>query len=244
MMIMMRSTTRFLSILLLLFLIAYEPIGTHAFNVRPLVRTVPTHTHASLFYQSSSWNNNHKISLNLSSQQQQQQQQQQQDTVILDRDFRVAGMFLLGAVGLAQIPILKFVLAPLAALLGILFLVQTFRLQFVCDETSFALLNTSLESGENILVGGQNRWTYDSFVNYEFFPRGWIDQPQGPILIYFKETQTPSDKWQKGPGAAANSAQAKENGAIPGQAHFFPAVCNAQQLRAEWQRRGCSKLME
>ncbi|KAL3940834.1 MAG: hypothetical protein SGBAC_004704 [Bacillariaceae sp.] len=151
-------------------------------------------------------------------------------------------MFLLGAVGLAQIPILKFVLAPVMGLLGFLFLVQTFRLKFVCDDEAFELLNTSQESGENIIVGGQNRWTYDSFVNYEFFPKGWIDQPQGPILVYFKETQTPSDKWDKGPGATANSEQAMEKGAVPGQAHFFPALCNAQQLRAQWEKKGCSKL--
>ena len=39
------------------------------------------------------------------------------------------------------------------------------------------------------------RWTYDSFANWEFFPEGWIDQPQGPVLVYFKETQTPEDQW-------------------------------------------------
>lgn len=35
-------------------------------------------------------------------------------------------------------------------------------------------------------MGGENCWTYDSFVNYDFFPEGWIDKPQGPILVYFK----------------------------------------------------------
>jgi hypothetical protein len=153
--------------------------------------------------------------------------------VYINPDFRLSSIFLVGAIVFAQLPYLKFVLAPIAGLLGILFLVQTFRLKFVCDSEAFELLNTSKESGENILVGGKNRWTYDSFVNYEFFPKGWIDQPQGPILVYFKETQT-----QKGQGASANLIE----GAVPGQAHFFPALCNTKQLRAEWEKKGCTKL--
>ena len=165
-----------------------------------------------------------------------------EDTVVIDADFRVSSYFLIGSLVFAQLPILKFVLSPLAALLGLLFLVQTFRLKFVCDSEAFELLNTSQASGENLIVGGKNRWTYDSFVNYEFFPKGWIDQPQGPILVYFKETQTPMDKWEKGPGASANSEQALADGAVPGQAHFFPALCNTQQLRAEWEKRGCTKM--
>jgi len=44
--------------------------------------------------------------------------------------------------------------------------------------------------GSNVVVGGENRWTYDSFVNYEFF-----GPSQLPILVYFKETQTPEEQW-------------------------------------------------
>ena len=36
------------------------------------------------------------------------------------------------------------------------------------------------ESGPNAFVGGKNRWTYDSFVNWEFW---W---PGFPVLVYFK----------------------------------------------------------
>lgn len=164
------------------------------------------------------------------------------DATIIDADYRLGGIFLAGGLLLDQLPILKFTLGPIITLLGVLFLVQTFRLKFVCDSTAFELQNTSKESGENIVVGGENRWGYDKFVNYEFFPKGWIDQPQGPILVYFKENQTPSDKWNDGPGAKANSEEALANGAKPGQVHFFPALCNSQQLRAEWERRGCAKL--
>ena len=35
--------------------------------------------------------------------------------------------------------------------------------------------------GENVVVGGQNRWAYDKFVNYDFFP-----SESFPILVYFK----------------------------------------------------------
>lgn len=164
------------------------------------------------------------------------------DATIIDSDFRLAGIFLAGGLLLAQLPILKFTLGPLISVLGLLFLVQTFRLNFVCDSTAFELLNTSQESGENVVVGGENRWSYNSFVNYEFFPKGWIDQPQGPILVYFKETQTPSDKWNEGPGKSANSEEALAKGAKPGQVHFFPALCNCKQLKSEWERRGCNKL--
>ena len=119
------------------------------------------------------------------------------DPVVIEKDFRLSAIFLGGGLLLDQIPFLQVTLGPIVTLLGILFLVQTFRLNFVCDDSTFSLQDTSKDEvsvGENIVVGGENRWTYDSFVNYDFFPEGWIDQPQGPILVYFKETQTPSGK--------------------------------------------------
>lgn len=164
------------------------------------------------------------------------------DEVVIDRDFRLAAIFLVAGLTLDTLPYLGFGLGLFVTALGLLFLVQTFRLSFVCDTTSFSLQNTVKESGENIIVGGENRWTYDSFVNFDTFPKGWIDQPQGPILVYFKETQTPSEKWDEGPGAQANSEEALAKGAVPGQVHFFPCIVNAKQLMAEWERRGCRKL--
>ena len=61
-------------------------------------------------------------------------------------------------------------------------------------------------------MGGANRWKYDSFVNWEFFPS--VDLP---ILVYFKETQTPQDQWDVGPGQWANGADALAKGAVKGQ---------------------------
>eukprot|EP00980_Cylindrotheca_fusiformis_P006052 scaffold1304_cov82-Cylindrotheca_fusiformis.AAC.2 len=65
----------------------------------------------------------------------------------------------------------------------------------------------------------------------------------GPILVYFKETQTPRNKWDAGPGRIANSDEAIMNkGAVPGQVHFFPALCNCQQLKSIWEQKGCAKI--
>lgn len=163
--------------------------------------------------------------------------------VVIAKDFRLSAIFLGAGLLLDNIPYLQLTLGPLVTVLGVLFLVQSFRLDFVCDDSTFSLQDTTKDDtvGENVIVGGENRWTYDSFVNYDFFPKGWIDQPQGPILVYFKETQTPSDKWSEGPGASANSDDALAKGAVKGQVHFFPALCNTQQLRAIWEKN-CSKL--
>lgn len=163
--------------------------------------------------------------------------------VVIDPDYKLAAIFLGAGVILDLIPYIQLTLGPLVTLLGVLFLVQTFRIRFVFTEKDFELKMGNMEdTGDNIVVGGANKWSYDSFVNYEFFPKGWQDSPQGPILVYFKETQTPSDKWDEGPGERANSEEAIASGAVPGQVHFFPALCNAKQIEAEFERRGCAKL--
>ena len=56
---------------------------------------------------------------------------------------------------------------------------------------------------ENRFVGGKNEWSYDSFVNWEFFP-----SKEFPVLVYFKETQTKPE----------------------GQIHFFPVLFQAKEL--------------
>jgi Protein of unknown function (DUF3119) len=64
------------------------------------------------------------------------------------------------------------------------------------------LLNKTEASTDNAFVGGENRWKYSSFVNWEFW---W---PGFPILVYFKETQTKPD----------------------GQIHFFPVIFDGEQV--------------
>lgn len=177
------------------------------------------------------------------------------DYVTVDPDFRVAGLFLAIGLVLDQIPYIQWTLGLLSTALGVLFLVQTFRIRFVFDEDNCLELKTTTlgsdamdDAGENVLVGGANRWSCDSIVNYEFFPKGWIDDdnnPVGPILVYFKETQTPVETWNEGPGKSANDPQKIAAGtAVAGQAHFFPAVCNAQQMRAELVQRGVPKIAD
>jgi len=117
--------------------------------------------------------------------------------------------------------------------------IQARRIRFVFDGTSFELKNTDSDpsgsddelqaSGENFVVGGANRWDYDTFVNWDFFPN-----EQFPILIYFKETQTPEEKWSEGPGKLDKSGG--------GQIHFFPAIANVQQLKEQFEIRGCAKI--
>jgi len=126
----------------------------------------------------------------------------------------------------------------LCAIFGAFIAFQTTTLRFTFDDNSFALVKSDLTStGENVVVGGENAWRYDTFVNWDFFP-----SESFPILVYFKETQTPEEFWNVGPGEQANSAEAIANGAKPGQVHFFPAIARVDQLKASFEAKGCSKL--
>ena len=117
-------------------------------------------------------------------------------------------------------------------------MLRRFRLDFTFDDEAFELKSGEEDIGENVVVGGANRWAYNTFVNYETFPKGW----DVPILVYFKETQTPKDKWDVGPGTMANGPDALAKGAVPGQVHFFPCIADAQQLKAQFEEKKCAKL--
>ncbi|KAF5840957.1 hypothetical protein DUNSADRAFT_14981 [Dunaliella salina] len=93
---------------------------------------------------------------------------------------------------------------PLAAFTGFLAAFLTFqatRLRFVFDDEALEIRKDGQES-ENVLVGGENRWPYKAFINWEFW---W---PAFPVLVYFKEDQTKPE----------------------GQVHFFPIIFNGKQL--------------
>jgi hypothetical protein len=60
--------------------------------------------------------------------------------------------------------------------------------------------------------------------------------------VYFKETQTPEEFWNVGPGEQANSPEALEKGAVPGQVHFFPAIANTADLAKAFEKHDCAKL--
>jgi hypothetical protein len=172
------------------------------------------------------------------------------DPITISNDFRVAGALLAAAYLLDQIPYIQLTLGPLVTLLGGLFLFQSFRIRLIFNEQNeLELVNVKNiltgeqeSSGENVVVGGGNVWACDTIVNYDFFPP--IDSsPVGPILIYFKETQTDPQFWNDGPGLLANKEEKiKSREAVAGQVHFFPAVCNAEQIRDEFEKRGCGKL--
>ncbi|KAA8535092.1 hypothetical protein F0562_030095 [Nyssa sinensis] len=124
------------------------------------------------------------------------------ETVIPDPDYRIP-IVLLGAAGGLVYTNNLLPAAPIG-LLGLLLLFQTTRVRFVFDEEALDVkIGDQLqESGENVFVGGENRWKYSTFVNWELW---W---PSFPILVYFKETQTKPE----------------------GQVHFFPVIFNGKQL--------------
>lgn len=124
------------------------------------------------------------------------------ETVVPDPDYRIP-IVLLGLAGGLVYNDNLLAAAPVG-LLGLLLLFQTTRVRFVFDDDALEVkVGQELEdSGENVFVGGKNRWKYSSFVNWELW---W---PSFPILVYFKETQTKPE----------------------GQVHFFPVIFNGKQL--------------
>jgi Protein of unknown function (DUF3119) len=79
--------------------------------------------------------------------------------------------------------------AILFTIFGAFLAFQTTTLRFQFDDQSFSLVKVDgSKIGENVVVGGENSWQYKTFVNYDFLP-----SKDFPILVYFKETQTPVD---------------------------------------------------
>lgn len=105
---------------------------------------------------------------------------------------------------------------------------QTTTLRFQFDETNFSLVKVNGDNiGDNIVVGGENSWKYKDFVNWDFLP-----SEEFPILVYFKEVQTSKDKWVEAPIYVDN---------LPGQAHFFPAIADVQELKRNFIKYNCKK---
>ena len=106
---------------------------------------------------------------------------------------------------------------------------QTATLRFSFDDTAFALVKADgSTTGENVVVSGENRWKYDTFVNYDFLP-----SEKSPILVYFRETQTPVASREDAPIVVDN---------LEGQVHFFPAISNTQQLKQQFEAHNCAKI--
>ena len=107
--------------------------------------------------------------------------------------------------------------------------IQTTTLRFTFDDTAFALVRPDGSSiGDNIKVGGENRWEYSKFVNWSFLPN-----EQVPLLVYFKETQTPVESRAEAPIVVDD---------LEGQAHFFPVISDAKQLKEGFLLHNCAKI--
>jgi Protein of unknown function (DUF3119) len=120
-------------------------------------------------------------------------------------------------------------LALIFTLFSAFLVIQTTTLRFTFDETYFSLVDSDGSSiGDNIKVGGENKWSYSSFQNWAFLPSEDL-----PILVYFRETQTPVENRAEAPIVVDN---------LDGQAHFFPSISNAQQLKQGFVTHGCKKL--
>ena len=86
-----------------------------------------------------------------------------------------------------------FVPGALLALFGLFIAFQTATLRFTFDDKEFSLVKADLSStGENVVVGGENRWAYDKFVNYDFFP-----SESFPILVCALSAAAPSAPTQR-----------------------------------------------
>ncbi|CAG9460365.1 unnamed protein product [Pedinophyceae sp. YPF-701] len=123
------------------------------------------------------------------------------DTVIPDPDFRLPAA--LGALAGVSFATGNNAGGGVFGLLGAFLALQATRVKFRFEKDALeVVIGEEQEESENAFVGGQNRWKYDSFVNWELW---W---PGFPVLVYFKETQTKPE----------------------GQIHFFPVIFNGKQL--------------
>ena len=93
---------------------------------------------------------------------------------VIDPSYNLAlGSLALGAVFFVPGSPLKLTIStflggiPLT-LFGLFLAFQTTTLRFTFDDNNFSLVRSSGESsGKNLVVGGENVWAYDKFVNYD-----------------------------------------------------------------------------
>ena len=80
-------------------------------------------------------------------------------------------------------------------------MLRRFRLDFTFDDEAFELKSGEEDIGENVVVGGANRWAYNTFVNYETFPKGWDRCGNHPVISVI--ASTPSRRRGHGDNAAS-----------------------------------------
>ncbi|KAH7624764.1 hypothetical protein Ndes2526B_g00133 [Nannochloris sp. 'desiccata'] len=124
------------------------------------------------------------------------------ETIIPDPSYNIPAV-LLGTAGASHFLLGNDIAAGISGILGVFLAVQASRVKFIFeDEYLEVVIGEQKVKSENAFVGGENRWKYDTFVNWEFW---W---PGFPVLVYFKETQTKPE----------------------GQIHFFPLIFNGKQV--------------
>jgi len=119
--------------------------------------------------------------------------------------------------------------------------VQTSRVRCVFEKDSFEFYNIKgprldYENGkaelckkpDNYVSGTPNRWKYDTIINYGFFP-----SEEFPVIVYFKETETPEWKWNRWFAGFDSYGN--------GQPHFFPGICNVKKFKEQMELRGVKR---
>ena len=95
-----------------------------------------------------------------------------------------------------------------------------FRLDFTFDDEAFELKSGEEDIGENVVVGGANRWAYNTFVNYETFPRA------RPSSCISRRRRRPSRSGASGPARWRTRRDHRER-CGEGAGPSFRAICNA-----------------
>ena len=106
------------------------------------------------------------------------------------------------------------------------FQTATLRFEFT-DAGAFELAKVGQAPDENVVTGGSNSWKLSSVTNYAFLP-----SQDFPILVYFRETQTPAAARVDAPIVVDD---------LDGQAHFFPAIARSDQIAAGFAKAGCPR---
>jgi len=169
---------------------------------------------------------------------------------IIDPDFTLAlGTFLLGPLIAWYHP--SYMADGSPSLIGVLgagfhvvfaalLWVQTVRVRLVFEKDSMEFYNVKgpqcdlnkgaklVKKPSNYVAGTANRWKYDDIINYGFFP-----SLEFPVICYMKETETDPKKWNRWFAAFDSYGR--------GQPHFFPGICNARQIKEEFEKRGIAR---
>ncbi|KAL4440426.1 hypothetical protein ABPG75_003427 [Micractinium tetrahymenae] len=124
------------------------------------------------------------------------------ETIVVKPSFTIPTV-LLGTAAAAHFAHLPDAASWVPGVLGAFLAFQANRVRFVFDDEALeVVVGPGKQKSENAFVGGENRWAYSTFVNWEYW---W---PSFPVLVYFKETQTKPE----------------------GQIHFFPIIMDGKQL--------------